>query len=128
MKKRKAKKMNKQTEKQSAPAKEILFSNLIAEKRRISNMMMDNEAKCYDFFIGDISNKLSTCSNQKQVQLIERSIMNDSKSFIKSFESLKRVCIYGTVKEKNIVSPIETEIAKKLEDIWERYGNEVMNY
>lgn len=126
---KKKKKKNRKTEQPTKVEKVISFTELLVEKKKLNGFLQDNEKKCYEYFLTDLHNILESVSNKKQAQIVETEISNESNSFIRSFESLKRVCIYGTVKDKNVITPVESEILQLLEGVWNKYGDEIMlNY
>ena len=126
---KKKKKKNRKVVEQPKVEKIISFADLLAEKKKLTGFLSDNEKKCYEYFVSDLHNTLEKNPNKKQVQVIENEVLNDSNSFIRSFESLKRICIYGTVKDKNIITPIESDVLQLLEGVWNKYGDEIMlNY
>lgn len=123
-KKKKNKKVN-----EVKKEKELSFTELLSEKRKIISLLNENEQKCYSCFVKDIHNTLDSMSNKKQTLIVENEVSNETSSFVKAFETLKRICIHGTIKDKNVVVPIDADIIQQLEGIWNKYGDEILlNY
>lgn len=127
--KKKKKLKNKKQQSEPKKEKELSFAELLLEKKQIVGLLNENEKKCYKHFIGDIQDTLASMNNEKQTEVIKKEVCNETSSFVRAYETLKRICIYGHVKDKNLVIPIDADIIQSLEGIWNKYGDEiVLNY